>query len=123
MPPEELSDLEALDVLQAGYQMLLTWSRNIAMLPLEEWQSQLDRAETLGPILDPTLYRKYLYSDKPDILKSILSAAIPLKHAVLSAQPKIADVLRREASERERSQSQPVETPEQIAKNKRENES
>ena len=116
MPTEELSDLEAVDVLQAGYEMLLTWSRNIAMLPLEEWQNQLERAETLGPILDPTLFRKYLYSNKPDILKSILNAAIPLKQAVLKAQVQIPDVMRREASARERDNLQSVENSERSAK-------
>lgn len=76
--------------LQDGFEMLLGWSRLIAILPLEEWREALDRAESIAPFTDPTLMQKYIGSDKPKILKSIIDAAIPLKRAVLAAQPAVA---------------------------------
>jgi len=69
--------------------MLCHWSKLIALLPLEEWQEALNRAETIAVIRDPTLFMQYLHSDKPKILKSIIEAAIPLKEAVLKAQTEI----------------------------------
>ncbi len=52
--------------------MLVTLS---AMLPLEEFLQAIARAETLGPILDPTLYRDFLYSDGRESLDFIKEAA------------------------------------------------
>jgi len=78
-----------LETLTAGFELLSTWSRNIAMLPLEDWDRALERAETVGPILDPTLFREYLYSDKAKILRRLIAAAIPLKRVVLDAQPTV----------------------------------
>lgn len=83
------SDLSLKDDLEKGFEFLLVRSRNIAVLPLEEWKEALNRAENLGMILDPTLYREYISSRKPEILKSIINAAIPLKHAVMNAQSEI----------------------------------
>lgn len=81
--------------LQAqGFELLCSQARIIAMLPLEDWLSALELAETIGPVLDPTLYRDYLYSQKPEILKEIIRAAIPLKKAVLKAQPFIKETLK-----------------------------
>ncbi len=89
---EILSDEEAVIALKAGYEMLAVWSRNIAMLPLEEWLVQLNRAESLGAVLDPTLFNKYLHSDKAKTIKSLITAAIPLKKIVMEAQ----DMMRKE---------------------------
>jgi hypothetical protein len=84
------------DTMKEGFGELLTWARIIAMLPLEEWLNLLNRAESIGPIVDPTLFREYIYSDKPKILKSIIEAAIPLKRAVLAAQPAVVKEIERE---------------------------
>ena len=73
-----------------GYEFLCSQARLIAMLPLEQWQADLDHAEAVGPLLDPTIYRDYLESGKGEILKSILRPAIELKRAVLAAQSRIA---------------------------------
>jgi hypothetical protein len=78
---------EAAETMRLGFELLCTYARTIALLPLEDWQQALEQAETVAPVIDPTLFREYLYSDKTKILKSILTAAIPLKRAVLAAQP------------------------------------
>ncbi|CAN5389654.1 hypothetical protein BH09PLA1_BH09PLA1_26040 [soil metagenome] len=84
---DPMNNAEAGELMKEGFELLCNWSRMIAMLPLEDWQRALDHAETVGPIVDPTLMREYLYSDKPAVIKSLLDAAIPLKRAVLKAQP------------------------------------
>lgn len=73
-----------------GFELLCTQARLIAMFPLEEWREAFNRAETVAPILDPTTYREYLYSKKPEIIKDIIDAAIVLKRAVMKHQPTIA---------------------------------
>lgn len=92
----ELTDAEVKALTQDGLQLLATWSRQIAMLPLEDWRQAFDRAETLGPILDPTLYRDYLHSGRGEIIKELLDAAIKLKAVVNKAQPKIREEAQRE---------------------------
>ena len=82
-----MGDEQTVSALIEGYETMCLWSRNIAMLPLEDWRQALDRAETLGPIMDPTLYREYLYSDKAKALREILDACIKLKAVVMKYQP------------------------------------
>ena len=84
-----MNDKETQQAMIDGFDLLCTWARNIAILPLEEWDQALNRAETLGPLLSPTLYREYLYSEKAKILRRVLAAAIRLKSAVQEAQPVI----------------------------------
>lgn len=74
------------ETIKQSYELLCMFARNIAMLPLEQWLNDLNRAESVGVIVDPTLMRSYLRSGKGDIIKSIIEAAIPLKRAVLDAQ-------------------------------------
>ena len=52
-------------------------------LPLEQALNDLLRAETVGPILDPTLYKEYIYSGKGDELKDMLNAVIRVKALTL----------------------------------------
>lgn len=73
-----------------GFELLCTQARLIAMFPLEEWQEAFRRAETVAPLVDPTLYRDYIYSKKPEIIKEIIAAALALKRVVLKHQPTIA---------------------------------
>lgn len=87
-----MSDRESIQALTEGFELMLNYSRIIAMLPLEDWRNALSRAETLGPVLDPTLYREYIYSRKPDVLKKILDAAIVLKRAVVSVQDEAREI-------------------------------
>ena len=76
-------------VTMHGFEMLCLWSRMISMLPLEDWLNALNKAETIAPITDPTLYGEYLYSEKAKILKEIMEAAIPLKRVVMKHQPSV----------------------------------
>lgn len=63
----------------------------LAMFPIEEWLEQLDRADTIVPILDPTLYRDYIYSGKGEIVKDVLRAALTFKRAIMKAQQQVKD--------------------------------
>ena len=81
-----MDDRELSETMQDGFELLCMFSRNIALLPLEDWLRALNKAETVGAILDPTLYRKYLWSDKAKVLKELIEAAIPLKKTVLASQ-------------------------------------
>jgi hypothetical protein len=42
-------------------------ARLIEMLDLDGFLAMIDRAETLAPILDPTLYRNFLYNPKASL--------------------------------------------------------
>lgn len=79
-------DKPELVTMTFGFELLCSQAAIIAELPLEEWRAALDRAESIGPFIDPTLMQAYIYSEKPKILKEILDAAIPLKRAVLKAR-------------------------------------
>ena len=74
--------------MQNGFDLLVGQSKIIAMLPLEDWLRAFERAETVAPIVDPTLYRDYLYDPecKGKKIKSLIVAAIPLKQAILKIQ-------------------------------------
>ena len=63
----------------------------LAMFPIEEWLQQLQRAETLAPILDPTLYRDYIYSGRDELIRELLEGALAFKRAVVKAQEKIKE--------------------------------
>lgn len=81
-----MSNKELEATMTEGFDLLCNYSRIIAMLPLEDWRTAFNRAETIAPIIDPTLYREYLYSPKPEIIKDIIEAAIVLKRAVMKHQ-------------------------------------
>lgn len=74
---------------QADYELLLQWSALIAMLPIDQWLEDLEHAESIAPVLDPTLYRDYIYSAKPEVLKKVMHAALSLKRTVEEAQQDI----------------------------------
>lgn len=106
--------------LRDGYELLGQWARMIAMLPLEEWLHALNMVDTIAPILDPTAYREFLHSEKPDIIKSLIRAAIPLKRAVLDAQPACVREMEKEASARARTRLL-VTSPAEASANEKEN--
>ena len=66
--------------------MLLAQGAIIALLPIEKWIEDLNRMDTIGPILDPTLYKKYLDSGREQPTKALLTAALRFKLAVLDLQ-------------------------------------
>jgi hypothetical protein len=90
-----MTEEETMATLTEGFEFVCQQARLIAMMPIEDWLRALDRAETLGPVVDPTLYREYIYSKKPEILKKVLLAALALKRVVLEAQPAIVDIMAR----------------------------
>jgi len=91
MMTDKNQDVEDETDWKDGVQMLITQGALIAMLPVERWLEELNRAETLAPILDPTLFRDYLYSGRDHMLKDVLNAAIQYKAAILKAQKDFKD--------------------------------
>ena len=90
-PDEERAD--AIQAMQDGWTLLISQAKIIALLPLEEWLESFSRAETLAPILDPTLYRDYIYDpdQKGELIKDLIRAAVPLKRELLKLQKRFAD--------------------------------
>lgn len=72
-----------------GFTLLIIQGKMIALMPLEQWLEDFERADTTGPILNPTLYRDYIYSGRDVMIKEVLRGAIQLKSAILKAQDDI----------------------------------
>ena len=70
LTPEEYQGVQDQIVLVAQF---------AACLPIEDLLADLSHAETVGPILDPTLYRKALYSGKLDAVRRLAEKALALK--------------------------------------------
>ncbi len=90
-----MNDQEAIRTLIDGFDILCNQAKIITMFPIEEWLETLEKGETIAPYIDPTLYRQYIYSRKPELLKKVLKAALELKRTMLEMQPEVADMLRR----------------------------
>lgn len=86
-----MTDKEAIEGLQAGWTAVFQQGAVVALFPIEDWLAALERAENLGPFVDPTLYREYLYSGKGEIIKDVLSAALVFKQAIVKAQRQVKD--------------------------------
>lgn len=71
---------------KSGVEMVMTQGSLIAMFPVEKWLADLERQDTVAPILDPTAYREYLYSGRREMLLEVLGAAVALKSAIVKAQ-------------------------------------
>ena len=84
------SDEDLMNQTHDNWDLLITYGKMIAMLPLEDWLESFERAEILAPILDPTLYRDYIYDkeQKGESIKAIITAALPLKNKILELQKK-----------------------------------
>lgn len=91
-----MNEDEAAKTMAEGFNMFANQCRIMAMLPIEEWLAALEKAETLGPLVDPTLYRAYIHAERTTVLKEMLRAALPLKQAVMKAQPAIKREIERE---------------------------
>lgn len=87
--PVPKDENEKVKLLIAGYELVLNYSRMIAMFPIDEWLQGLEHAETVTPIIDPTLYREYIYSKKGEILKKVLRSALELKRTIEEIQPDV----------------------------------
>src|SRR5579875_3260893 len=62
--------------LQDGWEFVMQQGAMLALMPIEQWLADFDRADSAGPILDPTLYREYLYSGKGELIRGVLRAAL-----------------------------------------------
>lgn len=87
---EPMTNQESVRETQEGWAFVMQQGALLALMPIEDWLTAFERAETLGPILDPTLYRNYLYSSKGDVIKEVLAAAMVFKRAILKAQKDVA---------------------------------
>ena len=81
-----MTDEAVRDSTLDGWDFVMRQGAMLALLPIEDWLSAFDRAEALGPILDPTLYREYLFSGKGEIIKDVLHHALLFKRAIQRAQ-------------------------------------
>lgn len=84
---------KTLEQTQIEYNLLAACAKQIAMLPLEDMIAALDRAETVCPILDPTLFKNYLDSRRGPLIKKLMQSALVLKNALLEMQPTIAEMI------------------------------
>lgn len=78
---------DILETMKLGWDLMCNQARIIAMLPLEDWLAAMNKADTIGSILDPTLWMKA--HEKMDKIKSIVEAALVLKQAVMKLQPEL----------------------------------
>jgi len=90
----KMSDAEAIQTLTEGWDFVLSQSRLIALMPIEEWLEALEKGESLASIIDPTVYRQYIYSKRPEVLKKVLRAALELKRTVLEVQPDVVATMK-----------------------------
>ena len=88
----EQVDQEAVTALHQSWDFVMQQGAMLALMPIEDWLADFDRAEMRGPFIDPTLYREYLYSGKGDIIKDVLRGALVFKQAILKAQVKSLQV-------------------------------
>jgi hypothetical protein len=76
--------------LQDGWDLVMQFGAMIAQLPIEEWLQRLEGADSIAPILDPTLYREYLHSGKGELIKGVLRGAATFKRSIVAAQEQVA---------------------------------
>ena len=102
MNQPSMSEKEAVETLSEGFNYVCNLSRMIAMMPIEDWLEKLEFGEVGASILDPTLFKQYLHSKKPEILKKILRAALELKRTIQEVQGDVLEEMKREANEQNR---------------------
>lgn len=83
------NDEAAIRDIRDGWSFVFQQGALLAELPIEKWIEELERAETLGPILDPTLYRDYLWDGKGKVIKDVLKAALHFKAAIFKARDSV----------------------------------
>jgi hypothetical protein len=86
-----MTDNEAVQATTEGWDFVFQQGAMLALMPIEDWLASFDKAESIAPITDPTLYRNYLYSGKGEIIKDVLVAALEFKHAILKAQKEVKE--------------------------------
>lgn len=83
------------------YERLLAMAFRIAEFPVDQWLMELDRADAIAPIVDPTLYRDYIYSNKSKILNKILRAALEMKRTVEDVRPLVMEEFMKELEKKQ----------------------
>jgi hypothetical protein len=86
-----VTDQEAINVMTDGWSFVMQQGAMLALMPIEDWIEALDNANTLAPVLDPTLYLKSVYSDKPRLIREVLEGAMVFKRAILKVQKEVTD--------------------------------
>lgn len=64
-------------------------ARTIAAMPLEEMVAAINHSHSVGPILDPTLYRANLGKVQEDA--TVVGALLGAQQEILTAFPSLAD--------------------------------
>ncbi len=80
---------------QAIQQQLLALCGMMSLLNLNEFLDAIDRAELWAPIIDPTLYRDFLYGDgrkNLDLLVRLARLGLEIKREVERAKAESAPV-------------------------------
>lgn len=90
-PELKMTDEEAIQTLQEGWNAFFLHAALIAELPLEEWLEAFSKGEAVAPILDPTTFRDYMYSGKGEAIQRALRAALPLKLEILKIRKEILE--------------------------------
>lgn len=80
---------ESVQEMQQGWMFVMQQAAMLAFMPIEDWLEKFNIAESIGPIVEPSMYRDYIYSQNEEIIKEVLKAALVFKRAILSAQAKI----------------------------------
>lgn len=76
------------DEYQMTLELLASYARQVRMLPLEEVLAALERADVLGPIVDPTTWRKAHAAGGVDATRRLLAAGLAFQReadAIVSA--------------------------------------
>lgn len=81
-----MSDARSVEMLKAEWDSVFSQGAILAELPIEKWLDDIERAESIGGIMDPTLYRRYIYSGKGEVIKDVLNGALAFKQAILKAR-------------------------------------
>lgn len=80
---------EKTDLFKQHMELIIQQGALLAQLPLEDMLAKLNTAETLAPMLDPTLYHNYLYSGRDKVTKDLLQAAIHFKAVIVKLQEQV----------------------------------
>ncbi len=67
---------------KAGLDLTMNMARMVQLIPTTDMLMALDRAETLGPFIDPTLYQKYLYKSDGEDIKRIIEGLDKFRRVV-----------------------------------------
>ena len=63
-------------------------------LDLDGFLATLDRGETLGIVMDPTLYREALQSGKLELVRDVAKALGHARHEIMKAEKRFEDLLK-----------------------------